>query len=104
MDNVNVDWNEQAALSAENYLEFTAFSDPGLRDQLAFEGFTPDEVDYAMANIEVDWNEQAALSAGNYLDFSAFSESGLRDQLSFEGFTRSQVDYAIAQMVAQGRL
>ena len=85
-------------------MEFTAFSEPGLRDQLAFESFLPEEIDSAMANIVVDWDEQAALSAGNYLDFQAFSEGGLRVQLDFEGFTPSQVDHAIAEMIAQGRL
>jgi hypothetical protein len=43
-----VDWKEQAALSAENYLEVTAFSRQGLIDQLVFEGFTEEQATYGV--------------------------------------------------------
>jgi hypothetical protein len=36
-----VDWNAQAAASAANYLDYTAFSRSDLIDQLLYEGFTP---------------------------------------------------------------
>ncbi|WP_258058855.1 Ltp family lipoprotein [Arthrobacter sp. B1805] len=49
VDNVTVDWNEQAAKSAANYLEFTSFSRPGLVDQLLFEGFTPEQAEYGVS-------------------------------------------------------
>ena len=42
---------KQAALSAGDYLDFQAFSEGGLRDQLDFEGFTPSQVDYAIAEM-----------------------------------------------------
>lgn len=40
VDNIVVDWSEQAALKAAEYLNFQAFSRSGLIDQLEFEGFT----------------------------------------------------------------
>ena len=46
VNNVNVDWNEQAAKCAENYLRYTSFSKQGLIDQLKFEGFTQEQAEY----------------------------------------------------------
>ena len=43
VDNVEVDWMEQAAQKAEQYLEFQAFSRSGLIDQLEYEGFTAEQ-------------------------------------------------------------
>lgn len=43
VNHINVDWNEQAAKSAKNYLETSAFSRTGLIKQLSSaygEGFT----------------------------------------------------------------
>lgn len=40
VDNVTVDWYEQAALKAAQYLDSSAFSRSGLLDQLLYEGFT----------------------------------------------------------------
>ncbi|WP_278186859.1 Ltp family lipoprotein [Myceligenerans salitolerans] len=76
--------------TAENYLNYTAFSKPGLIEQLEFEGFSKADSKYAVENIEVDWMEQAAKAAENYMDYSSFSRSGLIDQLEFEGFTPEQ--------------
>lgn len=49
MDRVEVDWNEQAAKSAQNYLDFQAFSRQGLIDQLIFEGFTAKQAEYGVS-------------------------------------------------------
>ena len=43
VDEITVDWNEQAARSAQNYLNFMAFSRAGLIRQLEFEGFTREQ-------------------------------------------------------------
>ena len=48
VDYVNPDWFEQAALSAEQYLEYSAFSRSGLIDQLKFEGFTTEQATYGV--------------------------------------------------------
>ncbi|MFB9074991.1 Ltp family lipoprotein [Citricoccus parietis] len=49
MDRVTVDWNEQAAKSAANYLDYTSFSRAGLIDQLIFEGFTAEQAQYGVS-------------------------------------------------------
>ena len=49
---VDADWNEQAAVSAGQYLDFQAFSEGGLRDQLDYEGFTPEQIDFAIAEMK----------------------------------------------------
>lgn len=46
---MDVDWNEQAAKSAESYLEFSAFSRSGLIDQLLFEGYTQEQAEYGVS-------------------------------------------------------
>ena len=42
-DNSGADWMEQAAKSAESYLDFTSFSRQGLIEQLEYEGFTEEQ-------------------------------------------------------------
>ena len=48
VNNIEVDWNEQAALKAESYLDLMAFSADGLADQLEYEGFTEEQISYAL--------------------------------------------------------
>ncbi|RPF20985.1 Ltp family lipoprotein [Myceligenerans xiligouense] len=43
VEQVEVDWMEQAVKAAQNYLDHTSFSRAGLVDQLEFEGFTPEQ-------------------------------------------------------------
>lgn len=86
---------QNAVSKAEDYLDYTAFSKSGLRDQLIFEQFPEDAAQFAVDHIVVDWNEQALLKAQDYLDYSSFSNQGLYDQLLFEGFTESEAQYAL---------
>lgn len=86
---------QNARLSAESYIAFSAFSRTGLIDQLLFEGFTQAEAEYGVDALGADWSEQAAKSADNYLSFSAFSRSGLIDQLVFEGFTEAEAEFGV---------
>lgn len=46
VENVNVDWNEQAEKKAESYMEYSAFSRAGLIEQLVFEGFTTEQANH----------------------------------------------------------
>lgn len=81
---------KNAAGSAIQYLNFTAFSYDGLVQQLEFEGYSHEEAIYGVDNSGADWYEQAVLSAKNYLDFTAFSYKGLIQQLEYEGFTNDE--------------
>ena len=49
VDNVSVDWNEQAALTAKSYLSHQSFSRSGLLEQLVYEGFTPSQAAYGVS-------------------------------------------------------
>ena len=51
IDNIQVDWNEQAALKAEAYMDQSAFSRSGLITQLKFEGFTPAQAAYGAKSV-----------------------------------------------------
>lgn len=86
---------EQAIDKANEYLDYTAFSEKGLIAQLKFEGFSKADATFAVEHIEVDWNEQAALKAQEYLDYTSFSRSGLIKQLEFEGFTHKQAVHGV---------
>lgn len=88
---------ENAVATAEDYLDFSAFSEKGLIRQLKFEGFSTKDATFAVKYIDPDWNEQAAKMAKDYLEFSSFSRSGLSEQLEFEGFTTAQATYGVNQ-------
>jgi colicin import membrane protein len=88
---------EQAMLSAQEYLDFAAFSRTGLIDQLSFEGFTQEQATVGVDSLHANWNKQAMLSAQEYLDNSSFSRTGLIDQLVFEGFTQKQATFGVNQ-------
>lgn len=49
VDNVKVDWNEQAVKKANSYLSYSSFSRQGLIDQLEYEGFTPEQAEYGVS-------------------------------------------------------
>ena len=46
-----MDWNEQAALKAQDYLDFMSFSRDGLIEQLMFEGFTAEQAEYGVTAV-----------------------------------------------------
>lgn len=100
-----IDWNEQAAKAAENYLDTLPFSRQGLIDQLSSEAGDKYTVEQATAGVDaiedsVDWNEQAAKAAQNYLDTMPFSRDALIEQLSSDfgdKFTLEQATYGVDQ-------
>ena len=48
VDSLDVDYNEQAAKSAESYLDNMSFSRSGLIEQLEFEGYTTEQATYGV--------------------------------------------------------
>jgi len=48
VDSLHVDWNEQAALSAQSYLDMGGFSRKSLIGQLKYEGFTQSQAEYGV--------------------------------------------------------
>ena len=88
---------KNALKKAESYLgsDFH-FSETGLRDQLEYEEFPQDAIDYAMENVEADYNEQAEKAAKSYAESEfAMSDQGVYDQLIFEGFTEEQAQHGL---------
>ena len=51
VENVEVDWNDQAKKSAETYMKLGGFSRGKLLTQLEFEGFTKEQAEYAVNSI-----------------------------------------------------
>ena len=106
--NREVNWKEEAAESAREYLDNGAFSKQGLLQQLTSdsgEGFTEKQARYAIKliekNGEVNWKEEAVESAREYLDNDSFSKQGLFEQLTSEygeGFTEKQARYAVEKV------
>jgi len=86
-----------AARAAESYLATMAFSRKGLGEQLAYEGYPEEAIEYALAEMDkgVDWDGQAYSKAQSYLEFQSFSRAGLLDQLLYEGFTQEQAEYGV---------
>ena len=92
---------ENALDSAQDYLDYSAFSRQGLIDQLSSkygEGFKVEDATWAVDQLGADWKEQAVLSAKEYLAYDSFSRQGLIEQLSSqygEKFTVEEATYAV---------
>ena len=82
-----------ALKTAKNYLKVMNFSYKGLSDQLEYEGYSSEEITYAVDNCGADWYAQAVGSAKSYLKVSAFSYSGLIEQLEYEGYSTEEATY-----------
>ncbi|HHT45172.1 MAG TPA: hypothetical protein GXZ89_06740 [Fastidiosipila sp.] len=95
VNNVDVDWKEQALDSAKRYLDYSAFSYKGLIGQLEYEKYTSEESKYGADNCGADWMEQAVKAANRYLDVMSFSKRGLIDQLKYDGFTDAEARYGV---------
>ena len=86
---------ESALRKAESYLDIFSMSAQGVRDQLEYEEFGQDAIDYALENLEVDWNEQAKKSAESYTELFDMSDEKLYDQLIYKGFTEEQAQAGV---------
>lgn len=84
-----------ALKKANSYLKSSAFSKEGLKSQLEFEGFTSEQINYAIENCGANWKEQALKKAKSYLKSSSFSKSGLLEQLEFAKFTKEEANYGV---------
>jgi hypothetical protein len=83
--------------SAEQYLDYSAFSRKGLIEQLEFEDYSKKDATFAVDYISPNWNNQAALAAKDYLEYQSFSRQGLLEQLEFEGYTTAQATHGVNQ-------
>ena len=51
VDSMNIDFNEQAVITAQNYLDLMSFSKSGLIEQLEYEGFTPEQAQHGVNTV-----------------------------------------------------
>lgn len=94
--NPDFSFEENNALATANdYLNYSAFSRQGLIDQLVYKSYSEETATKVVDSLNIDWNEQAAKMAQEYLDYSSFSRDGLIDQLIYEGFTAEQAEYGV---------
>jgi hypothetical protein len=94
---------ENAAASAEQYLDMSGFSKQGLIDQLsssAGDGYSVADATVAVNSLRVDWNAEAVEAGKAYMDMSPMSCSGLISQL--ESSAGDKFTHAQAQFGAKG--
>jgi len=88
--------NQNALSAALSYLNFSAFSEKGLKEQLQYEGYSDKACNYAVKHCGADWTEQASKAAQSYLQTSSFSAKGLKEQLQYEGYSNEACEKAVA--------
>lgn len=87
----------EALAVAKRYLTLMKgqFSQESLLRQLAFEGFSPEEAQYAVDNCGEDWFAAAKNRGQYYLELGGFSCQSLIEMLTEqEGFTLEEATYA----------
>lgn len=52
VENIDVDWNDQAVKKAEDYARLMDMSNQGIYDQLIFEGFSPEQAQHGIDNMK----------------------------------------------------
>ena len=88
---------EQALDKAQNYVDFTSFSEADLRGQLEYHEFSPEAIQFALDNVNVDYQAECIEKAKNYLEFASFSEADLREQLEYHKFSEEHISVAIVE-------
>lgn len=89
---------KEAYDSARSYYAYDHLSEQGFHEQLEAEGYSDEEIQYALNRLNPDYNKMAVRCAKSYYDSKyAMSAQGLYDALvdEWEGFTSDQAQYAI---------
>ena len=89
---------KEAYDSARSYYASTYLSEQGFHEQLEAEGYSDEEIQYALKRLNPDYNKMAVRCAKSYYDSKyAMSAQGLYVALvdEWEGFTSDQAQYAI---------
>lgn len=88
---------EQALDKAQNYVDFTSFSEADLRGQLEYHEFSPEAIQFALDNVTVDYQAECIEKAKSYLELTSFSEADLREQLEYHKFSEEHINVAIVE-------
>ena len=89
---------EQALDKAQNYVDFTSFSEADLRRQLEYHEFSPEAIQFALDNVNVDYQAECIEKAESYLELTSFSEADLREQLEYHEFNEEHINVAIEEV------
>ena len=89
---------EQALDKAQNYVDFTSFSEADLRRQLEYHEFSPEAIQFALDNVNVDYQAECIEKAKSYLELTSFSEADLREQLEYHEFNEEHINVAIEEV------
>ena len=93
---LDIDWNEQAVLRAEEIVGYSFHSRVSLIDKMQDFKFTRGEAEYAVDNMDVDWKEQAALGAQNLLESDVdYTLDQIANMLESRGFTEEEQEYGM---------
>lgn len=93
IDDININWNNQAKNMAKNHLRLDAFSRSGLMQQLEEDGFSHEEATYGVNLCGANWKEQAKRMASDASKTHATTREELIQQLEEKGFTHEQAVY-----------
>ena len=95
MNSLNIDWINQAIISAKEYLECSGYSREGLIRQLhQADNYTLSDATSAVNNLNIDWRNEAVRSAKEYLEYSGYSREGLIRQLhQADSYTLNEATY-----------
>ncbi len=69
-----------------------------LYNQLKFDKFPKNAIEYAINNIKEDWKENALKKAESYMETFPMSKEELKDQLKFDKFTDREIKYAMENL------
>nr|DAJ03148.1 MAG TPA: Host cell surface-exposed lipoprotein [Caudoviricetes sp.] len=89
---------KEAYDSARSYYSWDGLSEKGFYEQLEAEGYSEEEIQYALNRLKPDYNKMAVRCAKGYYDSRyAMSAQGIYDELvdDWNGFTSEQAEYAV---------
>lgn len=104
IDNLGVDWNNNALKKAEDYAKTLNLSRKAIYDQLIDkhgDKFELDQAQYAIDNVDWDFKENALLEAKDYRELMNMSNDQIFDQLTSENggkFTSEEATYAVENL------
>lgn len=85
----------EVMVSALGYVELMNISKAGLGAQLIYDGYSEEEVVYAVDNVSANWNAEAIDAARSYMELLNPSMEALQAQLELDGYTAEEIAMAI---------
>lgn len=93
VDDININWSNQAKNMAKNYLRLDAFSKSGLIHKLEEDGFSHEEATFGVSCCGANWKEQAKRMASDFSQSYAITREDVIKHLEEKGFTHDQAVY-----------